>query len=128
MTRVCFRNAVASKGGNLLLVSIWLQRLCFGSGRVGVCLYCTCVIPVEKRGHSPPGGLACDWDFLLSIVVLIKIVAGHIEESITLLLLTVLCCCSNYHPAVIYRGRCSRKIMLMCAGAVGKNYHFFLLN
>ena len=59
-----------------------------GSHRVGVYLYCTGAIPVEERGHSPPlffiGGSGCDWDCVLSLPV-----AGHPEESITLLRLMV---------------------------------------
>ena len=89
LTRVYFQNAVASNGGDLLLVPLLLQGPCLSSHRVGVCLYCIGFIPVEARGYSTPspislGGPACNRDCVLSMHA-----AGHPEEYITLLRLMV---------------------------------------
>ena len=54
LTRFCFRNAVASKGGDLFLAFLWLQGPYPGSHGVGICLCYTDDIPVEARGHSIP--------------------------------------------------------------------------
>ena len=54
LTRVCFRNATASRGEDLLLVSLWLQGSYPGSRGAGACLYCTGVNLIEERGQSPP--------------------------------------------------------------------------
>ena len=51
LTRVCFQHAVTSKGGDLFLVSLWLQRAYPGSHGVGV-------IPVEARRHSTPSPIS----------------------------------------------------------------------
>ena len=77
-------------------MSLWLQGPYPGSHAVGVYLYCTGVIPVEARGHTPHalpilsssffiGCSAFHWNCVLSMHV-----AGHPEESITLLRLMVL--------------------------------------
>ena len=83
LTIVCFQSAVASKGGDLLLVPLWLQGPYPGSHRVGICLYGTGVVPIEARGYSTPpiclGNPACYWDCVLSMHA-----AGHPEESTTL--------------------------------------------
>ena len=55
-----------------------------------ISLYCTGIILVEERGHSPPptpifvGGPGCVWDCVLSLHVV-----GYPEESIIILRLVV---------------------------------------
>ena len=54
LTRVYFRNAVASKREDPLLMSLWLQGPCPGSRRASVCFYCKGVIPVKEHECEAP--------------------------------------------------------------------------
>ena len=88
LTRVCFRNAVANKGGDLLLGASGFRGPTLAPAELVYICTVQVLLLSRRAGIAPPsiclGDPACDRDFVLSMHA-----AGHPEKSITLLRLTV---------------------------------------